>query len=179
MVIGLEREGDRVSTSRKRTKTSTASVDTATTTDTGLTSTAVTREDTSLHSKVHEALRSVVKGAVSPCHLSIQLTVSDTTASLNGVATLIDQLKCMDIRGGMFPRLTYHSEPTAHCGQAVRVCVVGLHCCGDLAPVVLELFASQVHPDIHVLVLLGCCYHKMSHTGTHLTHPVQPLPYTW
>ena len=57
--------------------------------------------------------------------------------------------------------------------------MVGLHCCGDLTPTVLRLFASGFHPSLRSLVLLSCCYHKMSafskntagagHTLTH-TH---------
>ena len=42
----------------------------------------------------------------------------------------------------------------------VKVGVVGLHCCGDLTPRTQELFLS--HPSLRHLVLVGCCYHKMS-----------------
>jgi len=45
--------------------------------------------------------------------------------------------------------------------------MVGLHCCGDLTPAILKLFANQVHPSLSVLVVVGCCYHKMSRKGPH------------
>ena len=47
------------------------------------------------------------------------------------------------------------------------MCMVGLHCCGDLTPAILKLFANQVHPSISGLVVVGCCYHKMSRKGPH------------
>lgn len=126
MVVGLERERERVASSRKR---STARADTSSTTESELTPTvtadseAVTREDISLRSKVHDALRPVARGAVSPCYLPIQLTVSDTTASLNGVATLIDELKCTDITERVFPsHVLFHSEYSSLWSGCEGVC---------------------------------------------------------
>ena len=98
MVIGLEREGERVVTSRTRAR--------ARLTPNTAVSGAVTRDDTSLHSKIQEALRPVVRGAVSPCHLALQLTVSDIPASLHGVAMVIDELKGRDI--------TRETSPSSH-----------------------------------------------------------------
>lgn len=46
--------------------------------------------------------------------------------------------------------------------------MVGLHCCGDLTPAILKLFANQVHPSLSSLVVVGCCYHKMSREDPHL-----------
>ena len=56
---------------------------------------------------------------------------------------------------------------------ALRICVVGLHCCGDLTPSILTLFTehtlpplpsliapSSPLPSLTALVLVGCCYHK-------------------
>lgn len=40
--------------------------------------------------------------------------------------------------------------------------MVGLHCCGNLTPNILRLFVSGFHPALRSLVLIGCCYHKMS-----------------
>jgi len=40
--------------------------------------------------------------------------------------------------------------------------MVGLHCCGNLTPNILRLFVSGFHPALQSLVLIGCCYHKMS-----------------
>ena len=47
----------------------------------------------------------------------------------------------------------------------MRVCVVGLHCCGDLTPDLLRMVSGQVNPDLCALVVVGCCYHKMSLRG--------------
>lgn len=38
--------------------------------------------------------------------------------------------------------------------------VCGLHCCGDLSEAVLKLF--HLDPNARGLVLVSCCYHKMS-----------------
>lgn len=43
---------------------------------------------------------------------------------------------------------------------AVRVCVVGLHCCGDLTPSILTLFTDHSLTSLTSLILIGCCYHK-------------------
>ena len=52
---------------------------------------------------------------------------------------------------------------------------MGLHCCGELSPTVLEIFASQCHHSLHCLLLIPCCYHKMvpslcRHTPSHSGH---------
>ena len=45
--------------------------------------------------------------------------------------------------------------------------MVGLHCCGDLAPAVLNYFVnSSLATSVHSVVLFGCCYHKMSSSCT-------------
>lgn len=46
------------------------------------------------------------------------------------------------------------------------MCVVGLHCCGDLTPNILRLVSGQVHSDLSAAVVVGCCYHKMTNRGT-------------
>ncbi|KAB7497680.1 Protein RRNAD1 [Armadillidium nasatum] len=38
--------------------------------------------------------------------------------------------------------------------------LVGLHCCGDLGPILLRLFASI--PSCRSILLVGCCYMKLS-----------------
>lgn len=43
-----------------------------------------------------------------------------------------------------------------------RVCLVGLHCCGDLTPVLLRLLATPTHPALTSAVIVSCCYHKMA-----------------
>ena len=44
--------------------------------------------------------------------------------------------------------------------EELRICVVGLHCCGDLTPSILTLFTDHRLPSLISLVLIGCCYHK-------------------
>lgn len=44
------------------------------------------------------------------------------------------------------------------------VCLLGLHCCGDLTPLMLRRF-SECCPPRSVLVCMGCCYHRMSTDG--------------
>ncbi|XP_067936319.1 methyltransferase-like protein 25B [Watersipora subatra] len=41
-----------------------------------------------------------------------------------------------------------------------RVCMVGLHCCGDLTPATLHQFHTI--EECKTLVCLGCCYHRLS-----------------
>ena len=64
----------------------------------------------------------------------------------------------------MLTECSFHS--TACSKGPVGVCMVGLHCCGDLTPTVLRLFTSGFHPSLRSLILLGCCYHKMSAFST-------------
>uniref|UniRef100_A0A915KJ57 Methyltransferase domain-containing protein n=1 Tax=Romanomermis culicivorax TaxID=13658 RepID=A0A915KJ57_ROMCU len=45
-------------------------------------------------------------------------------------------------------------------GQKIFAALVGLHCCGDLQPLILRLFARLDAAKIALTV--GCCYHKMS-----------------
>lgn len=40
------------------------------------------------------------------------------------------------------------------------ICLMSLHACGDLSPIIIELFASWTRAKR--LVNVGCCYHKMS-----------------
>jgi len=39
-------------------------------------------------------------------------------------------------------------------------CLVGLHCCGDLTPDLLNIFLKL--PGFFTVILVSCCYHKMS-----------------
>ncbi|XP_071098304.1 methyltransferase-like protein 25B [Haliotis cracherodii] len=41
-----------------------------------------------------------------------------------------------------------------------RVCMIGLHCCGDLTPTMLWYFLHM--SSVRALCLVSCCYHKMS-----------------
>ena len=44
-----------------------------------------------------------------------------------------------------------------------RVCLIGLHCCGDLTPTIMRWFSRSVTPpSLKALVVVGCCYHKMA-----------------
>ncbi|KAL5103889.1 Phosphatidylinositol-glycan biosynthesi clas F protein [Taenia crassiceps] len=45
------------------------------------------------------------------------------------------------------------------CGEIGYV-LCGLHCCGDLSEAALKIF--HVDPCAHAIVLVGCCYHKMT-----------------
>lgn len=54
------------------------------------------------------------------------------------------------------------------------VCMVGLHCCGDLVPIMLRQFCAL--QEIKVLLCFSCCYHKMSLTeGTCSNHTLASL----
>ena len=44
-----------------------------------------------------------------------------------------------------------------------HVCMIGLHSCGDLIPVMLRLY-TKLHA-IRSLVVVGCCYHRMQFAG--------------
>ncbi|XP_014667521.1 PREDICTED: uncharacterized protein LOC106809081 isoform X4 [Priapulus caudatus] len=44
-------------------------------------------------------------------------------------------------------------------GHSGAVCMIGLHCCGDLTPTMLKVYAEM--PEIRALVCVSCCYHKM------------------
>ncbi|KAL5019616.1 hypothetical protein ScPMuIL_002508 [Solemya velum] len=40
-----------------------------------------------------------------------------------------------------------------------RVCMIGLHCCGDLTPTMMEFFAEL--ECVRVLCCVSCCFHRM------------------
>lgn len=44
--------------------------------------------------------------------------------------------------------------------ENVRVCLVGLHCCGDLTPAMLTQFSQ--FDQCTAMVCMGCCYHRMT-----------------
>ena len=48
-------------------------------------------------------------------------------------------------------------EASSHGGG---VCLIGLHSCGDLVPVMLKLFDRVA--GVRCLLCCGCCYHRMS-----------------
>lgn len=39
------------------------------------------------------------------------------------------------------------------------ICMIGLHSCGDLSPVMMKLFINSRH--FRTLLLVSCCYHRM------------------
>ncbi|KAK7466607.1 hypothetical protein BaRGS_00033406 [Batillaria attramentaria] len=43
--------------------------------------------------------------------------------------------------------------------HSLRVCLIGLHCCGDLTPALLRLFERVEF--IRAVCCVSCCYHKM------------------
>ncbi|XP_035828544.1 methyltransferase-like protein 25 isoform X2 [Aplysia californica] len=47
-------------------------------------------------------------------------------------------------------------------GEELRVCVIGLHCCGDLSTSMLSLFDRSDH--VKALCYVSCCYHKMAYS---------------
>ncbi|WAR27584.1 hypothetical protein MAR_013288 [Mya arenaria] len=54
-----------------------------------------------------------------------------------------------------------------------QVCMIGLHCCGDLTPTMLEHF---VNTDwITSLVCVSCCYHRMEYADELELHRKFPL----
>lgn len=44
----------------------------------------------------------------------------------------------------------------------VALCLVGLHSCGDLSPAMLRLFLSTGRRSFQTLLLVSCCYHRIS-----------------
>lgn len=76
-----------------------------------------------------------------PSNISVPLCLDGTPESNERMATLLSQIE---------------SEGASRMG----VGVVGLHSCGDLTPHAEQLFISR--PSLCHLVLVGCCYHKMS-----------------
>lgn len=45
-------------------------------------------------------------------------------------------------------------------GQDMKVCMTGLHCCGDLTPTMLKYFTKL--DCVTLLAGVGCCYHRMA-----------------
>ena len=44
-------------------------------------------------------------------------------------------------------------------GDSLRVCLIGLHCCGDLTPAMLRLYHRVSF--LRAVCCVSCCYHKM------------------
>ena len=47
--------------------------------------------------------------------------------------------------------------------QKPRICMVGLHCCGDLTPTMLKFFSRC--ENIGAIVCVSCCYHRLETSG--------------
>ena len=50
-------------------------------------------------------------------------------------------------------------EDELQCNQSPPLCMIGLHSCGDLSPVMMELFIKNRR--FRTLFLVSCCYHRM------------------
>ena len=59
-------------------------------------------------------------------------------------------------------------------GDSLRVCLIGLHCCGDLTPAMLRLYHRVSF--LCAMCCVSCCYHKMQpekgESGVGSTHRV-------
>ena len=44
--------------------------------------------------------------------------------------------------------------------ESVRFGLIGLHCCGDLTPIMIKLFLT--FEELKMISVVSCCYHKMS-----------------
>ncbi|KAK3599773.1 hypothetical protein CHS0354_037259 [Potamilus streckersoni] len=42
-----------------------------------------------------------------------------------------------------------------------KICMIGLHCCGDLTPAMLKCFANE--DFVRALCCVSCCYHRMNY----------------
>ena len=103
-----------------------------------------------------------------PFHVSLQLNVNNSQQSKDKFSQLI-----LYLQGDTHTHTHTHTEYTnfkllwyfcflgLHFVKGdLRICVVGLHCCGDLTPSILTLFTEHTLPSLTALVLIGCCYHK-------------------
>ena len=119
----------------------------------------------------------------SPFHVSLQLNVDSTQQSKDKFSQLLLHLQgdlsspppppppppphtqCVHIQIQNFLKLIWYlCFPGLHFVKGeLCICVVGLHCCGDLTPSILTLFTDHTLPplpSLAALVLVGCCYHK-------------------
>lgn len=83
---------------------------------------------------------------------SIQLDINDTAVCTDKLKELISSMK-----GSL-----KHTQATTLMVISItgKVCITGLHCCGDLSPHILKIFSSISLSS--VLILIPCCYHKLS-----------------
>ncbi|GAA53089.1 phosphatidylinositol glycan class F [Clonorchis sinensis] len=68
-----------------------------------------------------------------------------------------------------FPVLHHTNSEDCDVGYLIS----GLHCCGDLSEAILRLFITD--SSAQMLVLVGCCYHKMNVGRFPWSHVVQRL----
>jgi hypothetical protein len=52
---------------------------------------------------------------------------------------------------------------TKYMSDSNSICLIGLHTCGDLSPIMMNLFLSQKR--VKLLINIGCCYHKITEKG--------------
>lgn len=60
----------------------------------------------------------------------------------------------------LFAALKEQEEEEGERKGEISYLLCGLHCCGDLSEAALKIF--HVDPCAHAIVLVGCCYHKMT-----------------
>ncbi|XP_025084221.1 uncharacterized protein LOC112558162 isoform X3 [Pomacea canaliculata] len=92
----------------------------------------------------HSQNSSTCKDQNAKCHLNSQQGWTTRNKHFNESRCTLTSIPCMKTnieKGGR------------------KVCLIGLHCCGDLSPVMLKLFLYAEF--IGAIILVSCCYHKM------------------
>ncbi|XP_078579621.1 methyltransferase-like protein 25B [Branchiostoma floridae x Branchiostoma japonicum] len=90
---------------------------------------------------------------------TMNLTLDDDPSSIHDLELLLSSLQQSPSEGQS------QTDVLNRKGDIDRddgTCMVGLHCCGDLCPIMLKMFTSVER--LRCLVCVSCCYHGMSVT---------------
>jgi len=84
----------------------------------------------------------------------------ECTKAIQTALTYHDKTKAASVSSKPNPeQLNLSSSPLRTRSSDQRICMVGLHCCGDLTPA--TLFQFHHLDECKVLICLGCCYHRL------------------
>ncbi|KAH9499041.1 hypothetical protein Btru_005493 [Bulinus truncatus] len=97
------------------------------------------------------------------CLKSIKFTISNDSNCVEKFEEQIRQLVPTikeDCEHTNLEKKNFHPHGSS---DLPRVCLIGLHCCGDLTPALLSLFHSA--SCVQSLCCISCCYHKMAYSS--------------
>ncbi|KAK6986103.1 protein RRNAD1-like isoform X1 [Biomphalaria glabrata] len=110
--------------------------------------------------------RASKQGLSCHCLKSMKFNITSDVECAQRFEEMIAQLAPTILRGCEHAVTGKHkSQHDASCNEAPRpkVCLIGLHCCGDLTPAMMSFFHTVT--CVRSLCCISCCYHKMMYSS--------------